>query len=76
MTRWVLQVDIGSETIAGGSGGQYFVEHFDGSIFKPGHSDTRWGDYGKDWDLYGTCPNVKFLSIFWQGCTQKQNLAP
>ena len=48
MSRWVLEVDQGSEAIAGGSGGQYFVGHFDGTTFTAEHSDTRWVDYGKD----------------------------
>ncbi len=34
-TRWVLQVDVGSGAIAGGSGAQYFVGHFDGTTFTP-----------------------------------------
>jgi sucrose-6-phosphate hydrolase SacC (GH32 family) len=32
-TRWVLQVDLNPGSIAGGSGGQYFVGHFDGTTF-------------------------------------------
>jgi len=47
-SRWVLEVDMGSEAIAGGSGGQYFVGHFNGTTFVPEHTDTRWVDYGKD----------------------------
>jgi sucrose-6-phosphate hydrolase SacC (GH32 family) len=38
-TRWVLQVDVGSGSVAGGSGAQYFVGHFDGTTF------TAEGDY-------------------------------
>ncbi len=47
-TRWVLEIDQGSEAVAGGSGGQYFVGNFDGSTFTAEHTDTRWVDYGKD----------------------------
>ena len=47
-TRWVLQVDLGREAVAGGSGGQYFVGDFDGTTFTPEHEDDRWIDYGKD----------------------------
>lgn len=32
-TRWVLQVDLNPGHIAGGSGGQYFIGHFDGTTF-------------------------------------------
>ncbi len=51
-TRWVLQVDLNPGAVAGGSGGQYFIGHFDGEIFT---TDTpvagehaRWVDYGAD----------------------------
>ena len=47
-TRWVLDVDNGGGTVAGGSGGQYFVGHFDGTTFVAEHEDTRWVDYAKD----------------------------
>lgn len=47
-SRWVLEVDLGREAVAGGSGGQYFVGDFDGVTFTPEHADTRWVDYGKD----------------------------
>jgi len=51
-TRWVLQVDLNPGSIAGGSGGQYFVGVFDGTTFtrtdaaEPG--EANWVDYGKD----------------------------
>ena len=47
-TRWVLQVDVGSGAVAGGSGAQYFMGHFDGVTFRPDDTRTRWVDYGKD----------------------------
>lgn len=31
--KWVLEVDLGSKAVAGGSGGQYFVGDFDGEKF-------------------------------------------
>ena len=48
--RWVLYQNLGSESVAGGSGAQYFVGTFDGSTFIPEHpnSDILWADYGKD----------------------------
>jgi fructan beta-fructosidase len=44
---WVLEVDMGSGAIAGGSGGEYFVGHFDGSRFTS-IQESRWVDYGRD----------------------------
>ena len=49
-TKWVLEVDINPGAIAGGSGGQYFVGHFDGQQFIPDDPEDSplWLDYGKD----------------------------
>lgn len=49
-TRWVLQVDVGGNAPAGGSGGQYFIGHFDGRAFRNENPDdeVRWADYGAD----------------------------
>jgi fructan beta-fructosidase len=49
--RWVLEADMGSGSIAGGSGGEYFVGKFDGTKFTPDADDqrpVRWVDYGRD----------------------------
>jgi fructan beta-fructosidase len=47
--RWVLDVDLNPGGPAGGSGGQYFVGHFDGRRFvREGSTETLWADYGKD----------------------------
>ena len=57
-TRWVLQVDVGSDAVAGGSGGQYFVGQFDGTTFtthEGGPEDApHWVDYGPD--FYAVIP--------------------
>ena len=49
-TRWVLEVDMGNKSVAGGSGGEYFVGEFDGREFRAEHSleEVRWVDYGRD----------------------------
>ena len=49
-TRWVLEVDMGGGSVAGGSGGEYFVGSFDGTRFKSDHraDSVRWVDYGRD----------------------------
>ncbi len=48
--RWVLDVDINPGSIAGGSGGQYFIGTFDGTTFvNENPSDqTLWAEHGKD----------------------------
>ncbi|PTV93481.1 levanase [Halanaerobium saccharolyticum] len=47
---WVLKVDVQKGAIAGGSGGQYFVGHFDGKIYSEidNFNDVNWLDYGQD----------------------------
>jgi len=52
-TKWVLQSDLNPGSIAGGSGGQYFVGEFDGTRFIPdrdedGEVPIKWVDYGQD----------------------------
>ncbi|MCS7468483.1 glycoside hydrolase family 32 protein [Stieleria sp. ICT_E10.1] len=44
---WVLEVDMGSGSVAGGSGGEYFVGHFDGTRFTA-TQDAKWVDFGRD----------------------------
>lgn len=49
-TRWVLEVDMGNGSVAGGSGGEYFVGAFDGRQFTCDHdlTESQWVDYGRD----------------------------
>ena len=51
-TRWVLKVDVNDGAPFGGSGGQYFVGHFDGKQFLPEAAKPSargvWIDFGKD----------------------------
>jgi len=44
---WVLEVDMGSGSVAGGSGGEYFVGHFDGTEFTA-VQNAQWVDFGRD----------------------------
>lgn len=48
--RWVLFVGVGRGAPAGGSGGQYFVGHFDGETFTSDNPKpvALWADYGAD----------------------------
>ncbi|RMH65746.1 MAG: glycoside hydrolase family 32 protein [Bacteroidetes bacterium] len=54
-TRWVLVVNLNPGGPAGGSAGQYFIGHFDGTTFVPddpvpvGDAHARWLDYGADY---------------------------
>ena len=47
-TRWVLEADMGSGAIAGGSGGEYFTGTFDGKQFIPDFTTSQWVDFGRD----------------------------
>lgn len=52
-SAWVLVVNIGSGSPAGGSGTQYFVGQFDGQHFRTegplvGPDGALWADYGRD----------------------------
>ena len=46
-TRWVLLVSVQEGAVAGGSGTQYVVGDFDGTVFLPG-DEARWFDFGSD----------------------------
>jgi fructan beta-fructosidase len=50
--RWILHVDLSPGAVAGGSGSQFFVGHWDGVRFIPDEkiSDGQiiWADYGTD----------------------------
>ncbi len=50
-TRWVLEVGMGNGSIAGGSGGEYFIGHFDGQSFicEDAPDEVHWIDYGRDY---------------------------
>lgn len=65
-TKWVLQVDIGSGAVAGGSGGQYFIGEFDGTKFINDNppDEIRWVDYGKDFYATQTWFNTKNREIW------------
>jgi fructan beta-fructosidase len=48
--RWVLSVNVNPGGVAGGSGDQYFVGHFDGTAFTNDNPSSQelWADYGAD----------------------------
>ncbi len=47
-SRWVLETDMGSGAVAGGSGGEYFIGRFDGEKFVADSQDSQWVDFGRD----------------------------
>ena len=47
-TAWVLEADMGGGSVAGGSGGEYFVGQFDGTRFITNSKHSKWVDYGRD----------------------------
>jgi fructan beta-fructosidase len=63
-SRWVLKVDVNDGAPSGGSGGQYFVGHFDGKVFRSQESRADalplWIDHGKDF----------YAAQAWNGATE------
>jgi fructan beta-fructosidase len=83
-TRWVLKVDVNDGAPFGGSGGQYFVGHFDGREFraeglKP-DSPPLWIDYGKDFyasQTWNDAPGDRRpVWIAWMNNWQYANVIP
>ena len=75
---WVLIININPGAINGGSGTQYFIGSFDGKVFTPFETDTRWLDYGPD-DYAGvTWSNTGKRHIFlgWMGNWLYANKVP
>ncbi|MCC6225201.1 MAG: glycoside hydrolase family 32 protein [Microthrixaceae bacterium] len=70
-TRWVLVVNLNPGSVAGGSGGQYFVGHFDGVEFTPDptHAGERlWLDWGRDYYAavsYDNVPDGRRIMTGW-----------
>jgi fructan beta-fructosidase len=50
-SRWILLVSVAKNAANGGSGTQYFIGHFDGTIFVNDLASdaTLWLDYGRDY---------------------------
>ncbi len=48
VSRWVLEADMGSGSVAGGSGGEYFIGAFDGNKFVAESLESQWVDFGRD----------------------------
>jgi fructan beta-fructosidase len=82
-TKWVLKVDVIDNAVAGGSGSQYFVGHFDGKQFLNDNSPDKilWVDYGKDFYAAQTFNNIpkyqkRVVWIAWMNNWQYANHLP
>ena len=69
-TRWLLSVAVGDGAPAGGSGVQYFVGDFDGSVFSSENSQATvlWVDHGADFyapQAWNEAPGGRALWIAW-----------
>jgi sucrose-6-phosphate hydrolase SacC (GH32 family) len=83
--RWVLVVSLNPGGVAGGSGTQYFVGHFDGHRFTadrltssdPGDHD--WLDYGRDYYAavsFHAAPDDRRLTMAWASNWDYANSTP
>ncbi|MBN8787450.1 MAG: glycoside hydrolase family 32 protein [Terrimonas sp.] len=75
---WVLIVNINPGGPNGGSAAQYFTGKFDGRVFTPNETDTKWIDYGPD-DYAGiTWSNTGDRKIFlgWMSNWLYANVVP
>ncbi|HWV48534.1 MAG TPA: glycoside hydrolase family 32 protein [Microbacterium sp.] len=85
-TRWVLIVSMNPGGIAGGSGTQYFVGDFDGTLFTAERlvesddlADFDWLDYGRDYYAavsFNDAPDGRRLMIGWASNWDYANETP
>ena len=75
---WILIVNLNPGGPNGGSATQYFTGQFDGNIFTPYQTDTRWLDYGPDEYAGITWSNTGDRKIFlgWMSNWQYANVVP
>ncbi|WDS37137.1 glycoside hydrolase family 32 protein [Pseudoxanthomonas sp.] len=85
--KWVMIVNVNPWSIAGGSGTQYFIGHFDGTRFVAEDVATagsdparyRWLDHGADYYAAGTFANApagKAITIGWMSNWDYASQAP
>ncbi|MFB9758153.1 aldose epimerase family protein [Ectobacillus funiculus] len=79
-TKWLLKVDINPGSVAGGSGGQYFIGAFDGMRFinENPPNEIRWVDYGKDFYAAQTWFNTGSRKVWigWMNNWQYADVTP
>jgi fructan beta-fructosidase len=76
--HWILIVSINPGGPNGGSGTQYFIGDFDGSVFTPVDDAIRWLDYGPDNYAGVTWSNTgdRTLFIGWMSNWKYANIVP
>lgn len=79
--HWVILVSIIPGGPNGGTATQYFIGDFDGSVFTPADSITRWLDYGRDNYAGITFNNIpenddRRIFIGWMSNWDYANLVP
>jgi fructan beta-fructosidase len=79
--HWVMLVSIIPGGPNGGTATQYFIGDFDGSVFTPADSITRWLDYGRDNYAGITFNNIpenddRRIFIGWMSNWDYANLVP
>lgn len=79
--KWVLIVNIGNGAPNKGSGGQYFIGHFDGRTFKNDNKPTEslWLDYGTDnyaGVTWSNSPDNRRTLIGWMSNWQYAQVVP
>lgn len=77
-TIWVLVVNLNPGGPNGGSATQYFVGDFDGKVFTPFNTNTKWLDYGPDEYAGVTWSNTGNRKIFlgWMSNWLYANIVP
>lgn len=80
-SRWILKVDVNDGAPFGGSGGQYFVGHFDGKEFRSEGKggEPLWIDYGKDFyasQTWNDAPGDRPVWLAWMNNWQYANEIP
>ncbi len=79
--RWVLTTGVWNGAIAGGSGTQYFIGHFDGRTFTSERSaeTVLWMDHGADFyapQSWNNEPEGRRLLVGWMSNWQYAKLVP
>ena len=80
-TVWVLKIDVGDGAIAGGSGSQYFLGHFDGKQFTNLNPPEKilWTDYGIDFyaaQSFNNMPDNRVVWLAWMNNWQYAGSIP
>ncbi|MFN8255066.1 MAG: glycoside hydrolase family 32 protein [Bacteroidales bacterium] len=76
--KWVMIINHGDKAPNGGSGGRYFVGHFDGKTFVK-EQNAKWLDYGTDFYAgvtFSNVPDDKRILLVWMSNWQYAQKTP